>query len=907
MNEVKPERDPAWRRYLRFWGSDPECDIDDELRFHFEARVDEYIAAGLTPEDALAEATKRFGSLARVREQCTHIDSQWTRERTMLDTLQTFIADLRFAVRQLRRTPALTVAAVLCFALGIGANTSIFSVVDAVLFRPLPFHEPNRLVLVGEQLPRFGPDNFGVISRGEYSDYARLDGRTFARWAIYEIGAVALTGDGEPERVDGIRSSAALFDVLGVMPRRGRGFTATDTLSSSPDVAVLSDALWRRRYRSDPAIVGRSIDMDGKPTTIVGIAPPGFEFPLGGDLGQPAEAFLLMRLTAADDKQRANAFNTFFVARLADGVTPAHARAAVNGVAKGLAAAHPEAYPKDWSVLADVLPLRDRAVKDVRGPLLILLAAVGAVLLIACINVSSLLIARIADRRREIAVRQALGASRRRLVQQFLAESLVLVAIGGALGLAFAAWGARALAAHAPHELLEHYAPTVDVAVLAVTGGIVALTTLAFSIVPVLVPERGALGAALRDDSRSATGGRRRRGARQMLVVAEIALALMLAAVAGLMVRSFVRVRGVQPGFDVDHAVTVRVGLPPAHYRGAADMIQFEQRIIERLVEIPGVRVVSATNDVPMGDNRVQFALGHEGQTSATTPIGAGEIVYPRYFDAMGMRVLDGRPITASDAASSLKVVVVNQTLARQFFGNGSVIGRRLKSGGVSSPAPWLTIVGVVPDVREEGIDKPVLPEVFFPALQTDTSMIQGLMRTASYVVRTDGSLDQTMNEMRRAIHELDPQLPLVGLQPLSNIIGISLGERTFNTVLLGAFAVLALVLAAVGIYGLIAYAVVQRTREIGIRLAIGATPSKVLGLVVADGTRLAAAGVAIGLAGAFALTRLMRSVLFDVAPFDPLAIVGASAVLFGVAALASWLPARRAARIDPLMAMRAD
>lgn len=904
---MRSARDPAWRRYLRFWGSDVARDLDDELRFHLEARVDEYIAAGLTPEAARAAATARFGNLARFRDQCDHIDSQWMRERTMLDTLRTFAADLRFALRQLRRTPALAVAAVLCFALGTGANTSIFSVVEAVLFRPLPFQAPDRIVLVGEQLPLFGPDNFGVISRGEYSDYAKLQGRTFSSWAVYETGSVALTGDGEPEQVNGIRASAALFDLLGVAPQGGPGFTANDTLSSSPDVAVLSDALWRRRYRADPSIVGKSIDMDGKPTTVVGVAPPGCQFPLGGVLGQPADAFLLMRLTPDDDRQRANSFNTFFLARLADGVTPADARAAVNGVAKRLAAAHPAYYPKDWSVLADVFPLRDRAVKDVRGPLLILLAAVGAVLLIACINVSSLLIARVADRRREIAVRQALGASRGRLVQQFLAESIVLVAIGGALGLAFAAWGARALAAHAPHDLLEHYLPAVDAGVLAVTGGIVALTTLGFSIVPVLVPERGALGAALRDDSRSATGGRSRRSARQVLVVAEIALALMLAAVAGLMVRSFLRARGVQPGFDADHAVTVRVGLPPTRYPSARDIVQFEQRIIERLDRIPGVRVVSATNEVPMGDTRVQFALGHEGQTSATTPIGAGEVVFPRYFEAMGMHVLDGRPITASDVASGLKVVVVNETLARQFFGTAGAVGRRLKSGGVRSPAPWLTIVGIVPDVREAGMDKPVLPEVFFSALQTDTSMIQGLMRTASYVVRTDADVGQTMNEMRRAIHELDPGLPLVGLQPLSNIVGSSLGERTFNTVLLGAFAALALVLAAVGIYGLIAYAVVQRTREIGLRLAIGASPASVLGLVVGDGTRLAAAGVVIGLAGAFALTRLMRSVLFDVAPFDPIAITGAAAVLFIVAALASWLPARRAARIDPLTAMRGE
>ena len=896
----------AWRRYLRFWGNDPERDLDDELRFHLEARVDEFIAAGLDPARARAEALARLGDLARFKGECVKIDSQWTRERNMLDFLHGFAADIRHAVRQLRRTPSLTIAAILCFALGIGANTAIFSVVDAVLFRPLPFREPNRLVLVGEGLPRFSNENFGVISEGEVSDFQPLDGHVFSASTAYETTAFALTGGGEPERVDGVRATYRLFDVLGVAPVRGRGFAATDTLASSGDVVVLSNALWRSRYQSDASVIGRSIDVDGKPMTVIGVAPPGFQFPLGAEAGQPAQLFALLHFPPDVDRNRASSYGTFFLARLAPGVTLTAARAAVGAVAKAIPARHPQAYSKDWVIVADALPLRDRAVMDVRSPLLILLAAVGLVLLIACINVSSLLIARVAARRREIAVRQALGASRARLVQQFFGESLVLVAAGSALGLSLAVWGARLLSAHAPRNVLERYAPSVDTGVLAVTAAVVVATAMVFSLVPAFAPGRGTLGSALRDESRASTAGRRQRSARHVLVVAEISLALMLAAAAGLMVRSFVHAHGIQPGFDAAHAVTVRVGLPPGRYAGAADLIQFEQRAMERLRRIPGVRAVSATNDAPMGDDAVRFAIGIEGSTSPTTPIGAGEIVYPGYFDAMGMRMRDGRAIDASDVKGALNVVVVNETAAREYFGARGALGRRIKSGGAASPGPWLTIVGIAPDVRESGLDKPVTPEVYFPVLQVDTALVRGLMRTVSYIVRSDADPTSTMNDVRTALRELDPALPLVGLRPLSDVVDVSLGARRFNTVLLGAFAALALVLAAVGIYGVIAYSVVQRTREIGIRLAIGATPRSVRRLVVGQAVRLALVGVTIGIVGALALTRLMRTLLFDVSPLDPIAFVGAALLLFAVAAVASYLPAARASRIDPRAAIAA-
>ncbi|HEX8945378.1 MAG TPA: ABC transporter permease, partial [Gemmatimonadaceae bacterium] len=534
---------PSWRRYLRFWGSDPRRDLDDELRFHLEARYEEFLAAGMDPARARAESEQRFGDLGRVRAQCEAIDSQWERERSMLDLIHTIGADFRYALRQLRRNAALNVAAILCFALGIGANTSIFSVVDAVLFRPLPFRDPERLVLVGESLPRFGAENFGVISAPEFEDYQRLNGRVFSNSAMYESESFAVGGASEPERVVGLSGSAALFDVFGVTMARGRSFASTDVVTGSPSVAVISDALWHRRFGGDPAVVGRSIDVDGHPTTIVGVARPEFRFPLPGIGGEPADVFLPYKMTSEIQRQRGNSYRTFLLARLAPGVTLTAAKRAVGDLANSLPVLHPESYGTNWKTVADAFPLRDQATKDVRRPLIILLSAVAMVLLIACINVSSLLIARAASRRREISVRQALGASRARLVQQFFAEAVVLVSIAGALGVGVATTGARVLAAHAPRAVLQGYNVSVDARVLAATAVVVVATALVFSLVPVLSQARSSLGPALHDEGRNSTAGQSRQRGRRVLVVTEISLALMLAAVAGLMVRSFLRAR----------------------------------------------------------------------------------------------------------------------------------------------------------------------------------------------------------------------------------------------------------------------------------------------------------------------------------------------------------------------------
>jgi putative ABC transport system permease protein len=533
---------------------------------------------------------------------------------------------------------------------------------------------------------------------------------------------------------------------------------------------------------------------------------------------------------------------------------------------------------------------------------------VGLVLLIACINVSSLLLARAAAREREIAVRRALGASAGQLVRQFLAESVVLVAAGAVLGVIVAAWGARLIAHHAPSNVLSGYDASVDLRVLAVTGVVAALTAVAFSLVPAFAEPGRELGGSLRDDGRGATAGRAKQRGRRGLVVAEVSLALVLATGAGLMVRSFVEARRVDIGFDPANVASFLTWLPPSRYPKIADVRSAQLRQLEALREIPGVRVASATNNLPM-DQELRAIFTVEGASQAAkVPVAWAELVYPNYFGAMGITVHAGRGIGTGDRSGTLPVVVVNETLARLYLGGADrAMGRRLKWGSAASPDPWLTVVGVVGDVKVRAPDQPAEPALYFPALQADSGAASTLLRTTSYVVRTAGEPEPLIPALRRAVRQVDPALPVVHLRPMTEVVDLSLADRRFNTFLLGAFALVALALASAGIYGLVAYSVVQRTREIGVRLAVGATPADILRLVVGQGARLAAAGVVVGFVGALALTRLLRTLLFDVSPFDPGSFVVAAALLLVVAVVASLLPAWRASRTDPQVAIRSD
>ncbi len=889
-----------WNRYFHFWGRDPSRDLDDELRFHLEARCDEYVASGMDPATARAEAERRLGDLIAVRERCATIDSQWERERATSEAVHVLVADVRFAFRQLRRAPSLGIAAVLCFALGIGANTSIFSVVDAVLFRPLPFPDASRLVLVGEELPQFGGGNFGVISTPEYSDYRRLEGRIFESVAIYGGTTFSITGHGDPERVSAAAVSASLFKVLRVNAAHGRAFLPGDDALGVPSVAVLSDAFWRRRFGADSAVIGQTIGINGVPTTVVGVMPPRFSFPLPGIGGDVADVFSPYWITPAVEHARGNSYDTFLIGRLAPGVTLEQAKRGVMDVAGGLAQAHPGAYGNRL-IRADAFSLHERAVGSVQRSMLVLLAAVGLVLLIACINVSSLLLAHAAARQRELSIRRALGASRSRLARQFLTEGLVLVTVGGALGVALAVWGSRALVARAPQALLRGYQISVDGRVLIATAAIVVVTAIVISLLPAFQQPERALAGALRDEGRATSSGPARQRGRRTLVLSEIALATIMVTGAGLMVRSLINARNVDPGFDPSHLAAITLGLHDYRYPTPADVVRFERDIIERLRVIPAVTAASASSSI----SSISFSL--EGRDLGKVPSAGATLVFPGYFETMRIPIRAGQTFSGRETAQTPRVAIVNETLARQFMSASSPIGQRIKWGSPTSPDPWCTIVGVVGDVKGASLDAPQEPMVYFPALQADTSTASRFMRSAVYVIRTGGEPTAVFGAVRQVVRGADPELPIVGPRLVAEGVANTLAGREFNTLLLSGFALLALVLAAAGIYGLMAYAVTLRTREIGIRLAIGATAGSVLRLVVGQTARVAGVGLAIGLVGALALTRVLRTLLFDVSPLDPVTFVVAAIVLFGIAVLAGYLPARRAAAIDPQSAIRAD
>jgi putative ABC transport system permease protein len=814
--------------------------------------------------------------------------------------------ELRLAVRSLRNNPGVTAAAVLTLALGVGANTAIFSTVDAVLFRPLPFHDDGRLVLVGEGLPMVSTKNFGTISDPDYLDYQQLDGSVFESSAAFEGTAATLTGNGTPERLAGLETSPSLLHVLGMRPALGRDFEPADGVVGAPDVVLLSDALWRRRFGGDRSVIGRAVVLDGQPATVVGVLPPQLVFPLPGLGPDPAEFFEPFRVTPFRIQHRGDSFDAFMVARLAAGVPLTRARAAVNAIASGLPAKYPDVFGSSVRIVGDAFPLRDRAVAGVRGSLLLLLGAVACVLVIACINVSALLLAKGAAREREAAVRTALGASRGRLARQFLAEGAVLAAGGAALGLLVARWGTAALGALAPGDVLSGYAIGLDGRVLAFTLLTATLVALAFSLVPVLRRTHGTLPMQLREEGRGASAGRERQRGRRALVVAELALALVVVTSAGLLLRSFVNARRVDPGFVPEHVLSFQTALPAYRYPNTAAVLRTEQHLVDGLRSIPGVTDAAAGMDLPMAAYW-HALIAPEGVPLPQSPLTVNNLVLPGYFHALGIELVQGRTFTADDRTGSRPVAIVDEGFARRFFPGTSAIGRRIKWGAPTGADPWKTIVGLVRTVKARSLDEESEPETYFPALQyeQDSSFVGQALRTLRYVVRTSADPRAVMGEVRGVVREVDPELPLTDVATGLALVTDSLARRRFELALLGAFAALALVLAVVGVYGLIAYSVVQRHRELGVRLALGATPREVVQLVLTEGAGTAAAGATIGIVGAVIAARLMRGLLFGIGALDGVTFAAATLLLIGIGLLATWVPARRAARVDPIEALR--
>jgi predicted permease len=907
---MTPRLASSWRRYLSFFGARAERDVDDELAFHVQARIDEYIAAGMDPNAARAATLERIGDLTRYRGETLAIEQQEERRRTMSDVTQSIISDIRFGARQLSRNLPLTIAALLCFALGVGANTSIFSVVNAVLFRPLPFPDSDKLVMVSEGIQKLAVD-INAISAADLLDFKETEGRAFQSLAVVQQRGATIMVNGEAEVIPGAAVTPSAFKVLRINPAIGRGFAESDTTAAAPLVVVISDALWRRKYGADRAMVGKQITFStGRTAEVVGIMPASFGFPLPG-LGMPvADIFFPFRFTAGVLNSRADNFNTVAFGRLQNGVSMERAEALLGAIARQLPQRYPETWGKLWNtqgeLLVHVKSLRATAVGQSRRPLLVLLGAVGFVLLIACINVASLFVARASARKREIAIRKVLGATRGRLTQQFLAEALLLLSAGSALGLIAAHWGTRALVALAPGNFYSSFDVTIDARVLAVTGGLTVITALVFSILPGLRGQRSDAEQSMRDEGRASTANRTRQQGRRVLIVSEVAFALVLTIGAGLMLRSLARVRAVNPGFDPENVAIFRVNLPTAAYPDADRVKLAEQQIVQRLRETPGVMSASGTSNLPM-EGLWQITFTPEGAPPSQIPVASNALVLPGYFEAMRIPLRAGRLFNERDTRETPGVVIINETMARKYYGNANPVGRKFKWGPSDSPVPLKEIVGVVADVKQSTLDEVPSSSVYHAILQQDTGQIVGMYRGLSYVVRARMAPANLAASIRTAVRAVDPKLIVLNVRPMDTIVGETIATRRFNATLLALFAALALALAATGVYGVLQYSVIQRKREMGIRIAIGASSSAMIRLIVGQALGLAIIGVVIGLAGAFALTRVIRSLLFETNALDAVTFAASAVILLSIAVLSSYLPARRALRIDPTIAMRAE
>jgi putative ABC transport system permease protein len=797
--------------------------------------------------------------------------------------------DLRFGVRMLFSKPGFTITVVLALAIGIGANTAIFSVVNAILLRPLPYKHFDRITMIWMDNPKLGVRE-DWHSYPNYVDYKEQN-QVFEDMAAFNNRSFNLTGAGDPLRVVGVWSTASLFSVLGVDAAVGRTFTEEEEEPGKDLVVVLSHGLWQSRFGGDPSVIGRSISLNGVNRTVLGVMPASFAFP------QKNTEFWVP-LAVTPERRRARFFISLkAVGRLKPGVTLAQAQADMGAIAKRI---DEQYFQSNYGI--NLVLLYDQQTHSVKPALLVLLGAVGFVLLIACANVANLLLARGAMREKEIAIRLALGARRSRIVRQLLTESVLLGMVGGGVGLLLSIWGLSALVRLAPADVPRLDQTSIDGRVLGFTLAISLLTGLIFGLVPALQASKPDINESLKDSGRGSTGGAGGVRVRNLLVVSEIALSLILLVGAGLLIRSFIRLQQFDLGFNPDRLITMRVQLPGTKYPEAKQISGFYQQLLDRIATIPGVQSAGAISTIFLSDtpNSTNFTV--EGRP---VPTGAEAIEVPfdavsaNYFRVMGIPLLRGREFDDRDVAEAQPVAIINDTFAQRFFPGEDPIGKRYVYG---QPGPdnnrWITIVGVVGDMRRTGFDRPVRPETFLPESQDPDS---GL----TIVARTSGDPAILSGALRSEVWALDREQPVYDIKTMDQILAEMLSQRRFNTLLLAIFASVALLLAALGIYGVMSYSVTQRTHEIGIRMAMGAETPDVLSLVVKNGLVLASGGIAVGLAASFALTRVMSSLLYGVSATDPVTFIAIPAVLAGVALAACLAPARRATKMDPMVALR--
>jgi putative ABC transport system permease protein len=865
-----------------------ESELDDELRFHREEQFRKYVNSGLSQNQARRRIQIEFGGLDQVKEEC--------RDARGVRIGETIFQDMRYALRVLRKSPGFTVVAILTLALGIGTNTAIFSVLYAVLLRPLPYHDSSRLILLNESTPKVGLVH---VSYPNFLDW-RAQNHVFSQMAAVNSVAFNLSNVDQPENIDGQAVSPNFLSLLGVHPLLGRDFDASEEKAGTAPVVLLSYTLWQSRMGGDRNAIGRSILLDGRNFVVIGVLPPEFRWIEKTDVLEPIGVWAAANTVAYSD--RGERGDLFVLGRTAPGISFAQARAEMDAIAARLAKAYPGANA-EFSVA--LRPIRDVFVSEIRPAVVVLFAAVTFVLLIACANVDSLFLMRGAGRMREIALRMAMGATRGRIVAQMLAESFVLTFLGGLAGVALAVVAIRALTKLIPSDRLGGATIDLNGPALLFAGGVVILSAFVFGLLPAWHPMKAGVQAKLKEGGRGASEGAGPSRWRGILVVAEIALALVLLAGAGLMMKSLHRLFSVDAGVRTEHVLTMQMSLRTAQYNQDPAIRNFWDTVLMRVRALPGVEAAAVGIGIPLTGDHSRTDVTIEGMAQPKPggyPHPDVHIVSSEYAKALGIQLVRGREFTDMDNEKAPRVAMVNARMARQFLGDRNPIGQRVMFGAPSPKrAPeWMTIVGVVRDTKLYGLENPSRLELYVPAHQYAT-------RSMTLVVKSANDSSTLASEIRGVIGSIDKDQPVFAVATMSQLVQDSVSTRRITFIVLGAFSALALVLAAIGIYGVISYSVAQRAHEIGIRMALGAQPGNVLRMVIAQGAKITATGVLIGLLASLGLTRLMGTLLYSVSFADPITFAGVTLALALVAMVACYIPARRTLRVDPISALRCE
>jgi putative ABC transport system permease protein len=878
-----------------FRRSQAERELDEELQQHINRQTEQNIRLGMNPEEARLAARKVFGGVEQAKEQ--------SRDARGLSRLDDLWQDLRYGARTFRKNPGFALVATITLALGIGANTAIFSVINGVLLQPLAFHAPDRLFMLWTDNPGWQLGFHELPPANADLPEWRARANSFEEVAAFQANTAGLADDGsEPERVGGVDVTSNLLPTLGVQPLLGRNISNEEEQPGQDRVAIISYALWQRRFGGDLEILGKSIKIDGVPRKIIGIMPEGFHFPRANEmppvynLPEKTDIWTPLAWDAAGWQNRTRRFFNL-VGRLKEGVTQAQAQAEMDGIAARQAKDYPQTH-EGWRVW--LTPLFKQVVGQTRTPLLVLLGAVGFLLLISCANIASLLLARAAARRREIAVRAAIGAGRGRIIQQLLTESLLLAMLGGSIGLLLGYLGLDLLLGFIPPTVPRLQNISLDTNVLLFTASISLLTGVLFGLIPAIQASKVNLTEALKDAGRANSAGQS--SGHSLLVTAEVALAAVLLVGAVLLLQSLQRLVAVDPGFRPEGVATFELTLTPALYPDGGRRAQFVEQMRARLGSTPGVGAVGAISNLPLGSNEDMswFAVeGAEPVAKGKEPLAENRVITPNYFEAMGISLVRGRDFDATDTVDKQLVAIVNETLARKFFPAGGAVGKRIKWVYEDN---WRTIVGVAHDVRGFSLEVPARPQLYVPYAQKHERY------EMTVTIRADATaLPSLRNAIQRELKQLDTTIPVAKYRTMPELLVKATSRPRFSTLLLGLFAAAALMLTVVGLYGVVAYGVSQRSREIGIRMALGAQRRNVLAQVIRQGMHPAFVGIGIGMASAFGLMRLLASQLYQINPSDPTTFGIVAFGLLIVSLIACYLPARRATRVDPITALRTE